>query len=212
MSCPDGSTGSAMFISERQTSCPVEGNSDLYGLGIRLGIYIQMITVQISGVTSARAHGKTSDHLGEAALIFILSAGIVLARLVSRAEIQPVEVVPILTLLVAHLGVCRVPWWQGRTLILIYVAEVSLLVGLMVWFWWSGMETLPRSCANDYAFFFHKVRIWGWFRKLGKVGSIFLSVGTLSGVAFYLIRESVPVTEMVKPDSLTYSRQNYLVS
>ncbi|KAL7789490.1 hypothetical protein V8C37DRAFT_211169 [Trichoderma ceciliae] len=165
--------------------CPVDGDSDLYGLGIRVGIYIQMLTVQLSGLASAIL--KTEDSLGQGTIIFVLATGIVLVRQLRGLEIEAVEVFPILTLLLAQAGVCRVPYWKGQTTALIYTFEVSGLIALFAWFWWHGMDTLPRSCHDDKAFFFTKVSIWHWFRTLNKVGSVFAIIGGVVSVLFYLV-------------------------
>lgn len=175
------------------SDCPVNGNSDLYGLGIRIGIYIQMMTVQLSGLASATL--KTEDTLGQGTIIFVLATGIVLIRLLQEAAgtqdagtfiIQPVEVFPILSLLLAQVGVCRVPYWKGQTTALIYTFEVGGLITLFAWFWWHGMDTLPRACHDDKAFFFAKVSIWHWFRTFNKVGSVFAVIGGVISVLFYL--------------------------
>ncbi|EHK21326.1 uncharacterized protein TRIVIDRAFT_152715 [Trichoderma virens Gv29-8] len=166
-------------------SCPVEGNSDLYGLGIRIGIYVQMMTVQLSGLASAIF--KTEDTLGQGTIILVLATGIVLVTLLQEENaIQPVEVFPILTLLLAQVGVCRVPYWKGQTTALIYTFEVGALIALFAWFWWHGMDTLHRTCPDDKAFFFAKVSIWHWFRTLNKVGSVFAIIGGVVSVVFYL--------------------------
>ncbi|PTB70848.1 hypothetical protein BBK36DRAFT_1108685 [Trichoderma citrinoviride] len=166
-------------------TCPVTGNPDLYGLGIRIGIYIQMLTVQLSGLASAIL--RTEDSLGQGTIIFVLATGIVLIRLLRAAtDIQPVEVFPILTLLLAQVGVCRVPYWKGQTTALIYAVEVAGLIALFAWYWWHGMDTLPRKCHDDKAFFFAKVSIWHWFRTLNKVGSVFAIIGGVVSVLFYL--------------------------
>ncbi|KAL7950048.1 hypothetical protein V8C42DRAFT_309330 [Trichoderma barbatum] len=171
-------------MNSTELHCPVEGNPDLYGLGIRIGIYIQMMTVQLSGLASAVF--RTEDSLGQGTIIFVLAAGIVLIRLLQAAqEIQPVEVFPILTLLLAQVGVCRVPYWKGQTTALIYMFEVGGLIALFAWFWWHGMDTLPRACPDDKAFFFAKVSIWHWFRTLNKVGSVFAIIGGVVSVVFY---------------------------
>lgn len=170
-------------MSYNQT-CPLTGNPDLYGLGIRVGIYIQMLAVQISGL--AAAIFNIEDHLGQGTIIFILSAGIVLVRQIVQHNIQPVEVFPILTLLLAQAGVCRVPYWKSQTTLMIYVFEVASLIALFAWFWWHGMDTLPRTCHDDKAFFFAKVSIWRWFRTLNKVLSVFTIIAGISAVIFYI--------------------------
>ncbi|OTA08613.1 hypothetical protein A9Z42_0003170 [Trichoderma parareesei] len=166
-------------------TCPVTGTPDLYGLGIRLGIYIQMVSVQISGLASIVM--QSEDSLSQGVIIFVLATGIVLVRLLrAAADIQAVEVFPILTLLLAQLGVCRVAGRNGQTTAHIYVFEVAGLIALFAWFWWHGMDTLPRKCHDDKAFFFAKVSIWHWFRTLNKVGSVFAIIGGVFLVLFYL--------------------------
>ncbi|KAK5998385.1 hypothetical protein PT974_00764 [Cladobotryum mycophilum] len=163
--------------------CPIDGDNDLYGLGIRVGIYIQMFTVQLSGLASAIL--RTEDHLGQGTIIFVLATGIVLVRELSRRDIYPVEVFPILTLLLAQVGVCRVPYWKNQTTAVIYMFEIGGLIALFVWFWWHGMDTLERPCHDDKAFFFAKVSIWHWFRTLNKVSSILFAIAGGMTVIFY---------------------------
>ena len=171
-------------LAERAT-CPVTGNSDLYGLGIRIGIYLQMFTAQFSGYISQKKN--EDDDVGQGVVVFTLSAAIVLLRLILRREIEPVEVFPILSLLLAQLGTCRVPYWRAQMTIFIYnVCLVGILI-LFAWFWWHGMDTLPRSCGDDYAFFLKKVSIWHWFRTLNKVVSVFTMLVAPIVIIWYLL-------------------------
>ncbi|KPM38818.1 hypothetical protein AK830_g7750 [Neonectria ditissima] len=156
-------------------TCPVQGNSDLYGLGNRLGIYIQMLTVQLSSFLSSTR--PVEDRIGQATIVFILATATVLLRLISSRQIEAVEVVPILGLISAQIGVCRVPVTGSKITLLIYVGEMVGILALFTWFWWKGMDDLPRSCKHDYAFFFAKVSIWGWFRRLNQALGIISVVG-----------------------------------
>lgn len=172
-------------------TCPVQGNADLYGLGIRIGIYIQMLTVQLSGVLSATY--PLEDHIGQGTIIIVMSTAIVLVRMLNATigqhanldnPLQPVEVFPMLTLLLLQMGVCRATF-RNKPIMLIWLAELLGLTVLFVWFWWHGMDLLPRSCPDDKAFFFAKVSIWNWFRTFNKVTSVFLAVGT--GISFPIL-------------------------
>ncbi|UNI17412.1 hypothetical protein JDV02_003754 [Purpureocillium takamizusanense] len=180
-------------------TCPVEGNADLYGLGIRIGIYIQMLTVQLSGVLSDM-YPSVEDHIGQGTIVFVMSAAIVLVRLLNATvsgqhdannnnlldrPLQPVEVFPVLTLLLLQMQVCRVSPAKSKTVMLIWMAELVGLTVLFGWFWWHGMDLLPRSCPDDKAFFFAKVSIWNWFRTFNKVGSVLAAVGTGITIVMY---------------------------
>ncbi|KAK7432350.1 hypothetical protein QQZ08_000912 [Neonectria magnoliae] len=191
-----------------QSTCPVQGNSDLYGLGNRLGIYIQMLTVQLSSLISSVA--PVEDRIGQSTIIFILATATVLLRLISSREIEAVEVVPILGLISAQIGVCRVPITGSKMTLFLYVGEMIGILALFMWFWWKGMDILPRSCENDYAFFFAKVSIWGWFRRLNKALGIISAVGAsltyfLSFIAFLslLVRGAVDDEAMLQFESST---------
>jgi hypothetical protein len=172
---------------EHNFTCPVTGNGDLYGLGIRIGLYLQIFTAQISGLASHVL--EVDDSIGHAVVVFILATGTVLFRLILKKEIEAVEVFPILSLLVVQLGACRVPFWKKPMTVLIYVGEMVCLLTLTTWFWFHGMDTLPRSCRDDYAFFFPKVSIWHWFRKLSQAGTVMTVIGGFCGVLAYLISE-----------------------
>lgn len=171
-------------------TCPVAGNSDLYGLGIRIGIYIQMLTVQLSGLLTA--YFQVEDHIGQGTIVFVLSTSIVLVRLLNatiqgiehQTPIEPVEVFPVLTLLLIQVGVCRVSP-RNKTTMLIWMVELVGLTALFAWFWWHGMDLLPRSCPDDKAFFFAQVSIWNWFRSLNKAGSVFAALGAAVAVFVY---------------------------
>ncbi|KAF7552588.1 hypothetical protein G7Z17_g4204 [Cylindrodendrum hubeiense] len=166
-----------------RATCPVSGNGDLYGLGNRLGIYFQMLTVQISSLISSIT--PVEDRIGQSTVVFILATTTVLLRLISSHEIESVEVVPILGLIYAQIGVCRVPFSASKMTLLIYAGELVGILALFTWFWWKGMDILPRSCKNDYAFFFAKVSIWGWFRRMNKALSIISVVG--AGLSYFMM-------------------------
>jgi hypothetical protein len=164
-------------------TCPVQGNPDLYGLGIRIALYIQILTALVSGFASDLL--KVDDDIGHAVVIFILATGAVLFRMILRREIEAIEVFPILTLLMVQLTACRVPYRRKPATIFVFVGESICLPALSAWFWFHGMDTLPRSCTDDYVVSFVKISIWHWFRKLAKVGTVFSLIPVGLGVLFY---------------------------
>jgi hypothetical protein len=181
-------------------TCPVRGNPDLYGLGIRIGLYLQIVTAQISGLTSHLL--EVDDNIGHAVVIFILATGTVLFRLILRRGIEAVEVFPILSLLIVQLGACRVPFWKRPMTIFIYVGESVCLLALTTWFWFHGMDMLPRSCVDDYAFFFTKVSIWHWFRKFNQAITVLTVIGGVAGVISYAFSKSIWILSETNEESL----------
>lgn len=51
-------------------TCPVTSNGDLYGLGIRIGLYLQIFTAQLSGLASHVL--EVDDNIGHTVVVFIL--------------------------------------------------------------------------------------------------------------------------------------------
>ncbi|KAJ6779851.1 hypothetical protein PWT90_00847 [Aphanocladium album] len=165
----------AALVAREGTMCPIEGNPDLYGLGIRVGIYIQMLAVQISALLSMVL--RQDDYIGEGVVIFILAVGSVLLKLIVHHEIAAVEAAPMIALLIAQVGVCRSVSRMGIVLNVIFAVEFCGLSALFVWFWWHGMDVLGRSpCPDDKVFFFVKVSLWGWFRTMNKVFTIITAI------------------------------------
>lgn len=165
-------------------TCPIQGSSDLYGLGIRISLYLQIFTAQISGLASHVL--EVDDWIGHGVVVFILATGTVLFKQILHKEITAVEVFPILSLLIVQLGACRVPFWKKPMTVVIYVCEMLLLLALTTWFWFHGMDTLPRACRDDYAFFFKRVSIWHWFRKFSQAGTVLAVIGGGGGMLVYL--------------------------
>jgi hypothetical protein len=69
--------------------CPVQGNPDLYGLGIRIALYTQILTALVSGFASDVL--EVDDDIGHAVVIFILATGAVLFRMILWREIEAIE-------------------------------------------------------------------------------------------------------------------------
>lgn len=78
----------APALSPRQGPCPgIEGNSDFYGLGIRIGVYLQWFSSWISN--SINPFGAASNH--DANTIFLVAILIATTVALAQGEIQPVE-------------------------------------------------------------------------------------------------------------------------
>lgn len=183
-------TLTALVARETSFECPVQGQPDLYGLGIRIGIYIQMLAVQLSALLSMVL--RQDDYLGEGVVIFILAVGSVLIKLIVNKQILAVEAAPMIALLLAQVGVCRSIGKMGLVLGIIYAVEFCGLSSLFVWFWWHGMDVLGHSpCPDDKVFFFVKVSLWGWFRTMNKVFAVITAI--IAGVMaiMYLFGESL---------------------
>ncbi|ATY64504.1 hypothetical protein A9K55_004413 [Cordyceps militaris] len=173
------------LVQRNDFTCPVAGQPDLYGLGIRIGIYIQMLAVQLSALLSIVL--RQDDYLGESVVIFILAVGSVLVKLIVNKQILAVEAAPMIALLLAQVGVCRSIGQMGIVLGIVYAVEFCGLSALFVWFWWYGMDVLGHSpCPDDKVFFFVKVSLWGWFRTMNKVFAVITALGATMMAIVYI--------------------------
>lgn len=156
------------------SSCPLQGDPDLYGLGIRLGIYFQMLTIQASGLLNYVL--REEDGMGEISVIFIFSVGTILIRKLVSGDIEAVEAMFMIGALMGLANSYRSSNQLRGLAQLIYTFELLVLISIYVWFWWHGMDTLHHTCPDNYSFFFSRVSIWGWFRTFNKVLTVFAAL------------------------------------
>lgn len=168
--------------------CGIDGQSDLYGLGIRVGIYIQMLAVQLSALLSLVL--RQDDYLGEGVVVFVLAVGSVLVKLIIEKKIVAIEAGPMIILLLSQVSVCRSVSQVGVLVNMIHAVEFCGLTALYIWYWWYGMDVLGHShCSDDKVFFFTKVSLWGWFRTMNKVFTVFYALAALLMAILYLFGE-----------------------
>ncbi|EHK44520.1 hypothetical protein TRIATDRAFT_245960, partial [Trichoderma atroviride IMI 206040] len=155
-------------------SCGHQGRPDMYGLGIRLGIYIQWlgeILVEFfddADVSDIRLLG------------LLLSGGIILGLLVAIAsqDVQPAGVYIVLQLAAGcyiflipiyiwnTLSCCDPKWdplkWTGEIKMPVYgISNVILLTvisAIGIWFFVTYIPTQGRQC-EQFGFFFAKIKL-----------------------------------------------------
>ncbi|KAE9981497.1 hypothetical protein BLS_007326 [Venturia inaequalis] len=146
--------------------CAIKGNADLYGLGIRLSIYVQYLTILVAAVSGRRLYSK----IRTAVLIYAVAILIVVFRNSISGTINALEV-PIIQLLVLVQLSAVLPtvWVISPVGWLIYLA-LAANSAYFVWYWFRGLDKLMKSeCADEYAWFFAKVRV---LYQIGAVGGI----------------------------------------
>ncbi|UNI17411.1 hypothetical protein JDV02_003753 [Purpureocillium takamizusanense] len=164
--------------------CAFDGNTDLYGLGVRLGVYGQWIATLITTVL---------DPDNEAAfrlLNLIVQASIFLGLCTESSRpvtASPVAAGSVITqfLLCGSLssvtgdGISHFGHASGILRTLFYTAFSAY----GVWFWFVGVDAM-ESCAGRSVAFFGPSSVTGWFRSLGKALSVMGLVGCLGLAAF----------------------------
>ncbi|KAI1769142.1 hypothetical protein GGR53DRAFT_528981 [Hypoxylon sp. FL1150] len=151
-------------------TCPIEGNSDLYGLGVRLGLYLQFIALVLARPSAKRAF----DNINISTIAFVLANFIVLIQQTSSRDLYAPEAYLLFYLLVPQLVVnmfgteLKPGKIESRGIIAILLWGAFCFY--FTWFWWVGLDVLKRStCEDEFGFFFTKVSLRGWFRTFNKV-------------------------------------------
>ncbi|KAI2636493.1 hypothetical protein GGS26DRAFT_497439 [Hypomontagnella submonticulosa] len=171
-----------MMADSEGPSCPINGNQDLYGLGVRLGLYLQFIALVL-----ARPSVKLAfKAINSSTIAFILANFIVLVRETTSRTLRAPEAYLLFFLLAPQLAVNIIGTdvikgsinLRGVVAILLWAAFVFYFN----WFWWVGLDVLPMSgCEDEYGFFFTKVSLRGWFRTFNKV------IWTVADVGFGVV-------------------------
>ncbi|KAI3537994.1 hypothetical protein CSPX01_09791 [Colletotrichum filicis] len=179
-----------------------EGNSDIYGLGVRIGVYLQWSTSILAQhfyepavegmqdanstyqlamtcgfmfITSNPSEGLKSVE-GYIALLFCF-AGACISSLQNRSAFSTV---------LSKIGVVKPPRRRVRTAGDMLLNAIISSYG--IWFLFIGIEKLERTGCQEKAFFFASVALFGWFRLFLRASFIFgLLVSTLMLVAQAII-------------------------
>ncbi|PVF95411.1 hypothetical protein CPB86DRAFT_788059 [Serendipita vermifera] len=189
------------------TVCSFDGDEDTYGLGIRVGIYVQWFIMNYANIFALdEAANMRSINVGFSIAIF---AG--LGNLTTANREGPVYAVEYWIVLCLCLGgmftTVFLPWsnrpdnqnnqterddWSFLDYLRIPGHVLQLIVWITVcaygvWFSFVGMDTLqkdPGTCNQYTSFFLAKVELFNWFRTFLKVmftfGLAYFTTCTLS--------------------------------
>lgn len=158
-------------IAVRRSICGFEGNSDLYGLGVRVGLYLQLFSSISVSVYLAKESYLKFYRISNMAML--LSVMIIIINESVQKAVKGVEVNSLVFVLTVQVYAMVFPLFAAKPDWLYWT--VFLGIGVVqnvytLWFFFHGLDVLPRSaCLDEYGFFFAKVSIWHWYRTVGKV-------------------------------------------
>ncbi|MCJ1279657.1 hypothetical protein MMC21_007481 [Puttea exsequens] len=181
-------TGS-LSDSQNPTHCGFDGNSDILGIGIRIGYYTQALSVWFANYFVA----SEAKVLRSINLLFLVALFVGLVWLAhAPQQTFAIEIFLLLRLLFAtwYVGVLDRSKFTQRNVkksnVRVVIREASLL-GLLaysVWFAWVGLDRLEKTPCGTWIFFATKVNLYGWYRSAFKVLTLFcLCCGALKQVS-----------------------------
>ena len=163
-------------------ACGFIGNSDVYGLGIRLGVYLQWLTSIISKRFFSSSSPEVLRELLDANAIFTLSIliGTALLATGSVGQVYGVEILIMLhiffgsTYIISYDQLIRGPHsiaisFYGISSILTITCGMSAFA---TWYWFPGLDDLPDTTCGSFAFLFAKVALKGRARLFFKIAAI----------------------------------------
>ncbi|KAF2650625.1 hypothetical protein K491DRAFT_666939 [Lophiostoma macrostomum CBS 122681] len=158
--------------------CQFQGNSDMYGLGIRLGYYFQWF----GAIFAAWLAPSEVNPLRFSIEVFVAASFLALIILTAQNvdTLQPIETYIVLLLMFGHylalapiflwrlLTMCD-PYWDPTRYPMVRPSRLAsnlsfiLLLGVLVyqyWFWFAHvMPSLKRLSCQQYGFLFGQVRL-----------------------------------------------------
>ncbi|KAA8900928.1 hypothetical protein FN846DRAFT_957706 [Sphaerosporella brunnea] len=165
----------------------IVGNSDMYGLGIRIGVYLQAFALLIAHYFEQ----PSFNNIRFSSFAFQLSmfVGVVYVT-VSDPELEAAEAAIVVMFMLCSTTVIykRRPQrlsWDKEWIVLFLEIFISIgISGYSVWFWFAGLDALkhsPDPCAG-YAFLFAKVSMYGQFRMFMRFYTVYMMVAFAVGL------------------------------
>ncbi|KAF2494544.1 hypothetical protein BU16DRAFT_562201 [Lophium mytilinum] len=163
--------------------CGFTGNNDIYGIGIRIGIYTQALAVWFAKYFLA----SEAPFLRDSITVFTVALFIVsiLYAAVNAAEIYAVEAFIILQIFAWQcLTGARTQSPHAkenfRNSVTRRVFTECMDIGcqsLLVWFWFRGIDEMVETPCGTFVFFLAKLDMFGGFRTYAKVVPVVAMLG-----------------------------------
>ncbi|KAK3358162.1 hypothetical protein B0T25DRAFT_580084 [Lasiosphaeria hispida] len=145
--------------------CGFQGNNDLYGLGLRLGLYFNFL----STLTARFLLNQEFKYQQGSILAYCAATFIAIAREAGLGTVHASEVYIVASLLGPQFRPASQATLRGvrPAVMQAVMIAANIFIG---WFWFHGLDALPRvPCDDEWGFFFAKISLRGGFRTFSKV-------------------------------------------
>lgn len=172
----------SVSLAEMGHGCSFTASQDLYGIGVRVGLYCQWAATVLASIKlpEATAAMKTTT------LCFQCATFSALVLITVRGDITQPEVLIVLPLSFGGFIAANVPSYSnhqsgsgsGSAAGIFGIMQIfGAFVGYNLWFWWYGVNVMGSSSCKYYTLIFAKVEI----HKVRVLGILF---STISGILF----------------------------
>ena len=188
-------------LSNRDIVCGFQGNSDIYGMGIRIGIYLQWYATWFTNTFAPGEYNSAT----KANLVFLLAIFVSTSVLAADGSnsTHAIEIIILFYIFFASaFSTYHFRWMQRVVEAKMFGDEASIRVSLpamasrgilfggmscvSVWFWWKGLHLFPPTKCGTYLFLFAKVNPYGKVRYFFRTTSVLMMYGNGMGTLFLL--------------------------
>jgi hypothetical protein len=186
---PQPVSSASLFIRQTDAGSSTAAQ-DLYGLGVRVGLYLQALGMILYNYGDQKNYGKGLKLASGSITISILVSWFVFA---SNQLFSPSEAFIVLLILMNLSFPAKTTLLNPETVIGETVGLIVLLAtelgtcSALLWTFARLSETLPTLQTENMVFFFAEVSITGWFRYLALVYCVWDTVTSIS-FAYKVIR------------------------
>lgn len=164
-------------------ACGFKGNGDLYGLGVRLGLYFQWAATIAANtfLPQEASNMRTINGCFQLALLIGLCY-----TTITDPGIFAAEVIVILFFGLGSTSTLQFPRnsQAQATAVGAFSRWFSLsgFVAYSAWFWWVGKTTMASNPCARWIFFMGRTDIYGWFGVFAKVMTVVGAIGQASAL------------------------------
>jgi hypothetical protein len=148
--------------------CGFQGNADIYGIGVRYGLYAQWAATFL--VTLFAPEEEETFRIVNLTINTSIFLGIVVQSATETNAVEPIIVLFLMCGSLSSLSGNGMGNWShvsGVFRVLFYAA----LSAYGIWYWFEGVEKMTKE-GCDAIVFFRRTKVDGWFRTLGKTVSV----------------------------------------
>lgn len=182
--------------------CGFPGNTDAYGLGIRLGVYIQWIT---SGLTFCfiEKQARSIDGISNCFQIAMF-VGLLFITFKQGRDLQASEAYLMLTFSLSGVfatdDTIDFPALRriDRGDVEAYTSALGSLIqkfikvalcAYAVWFFFTGMDGMQHPPCSTFGFLVIEVHLYHWVRTVFKIGFVILTFATVAVLGLQVVAE-----------------------
>ncbi|KAI9718755.1 MAG: hypothetical protein M1812_003929 [Candelaria pacifica] len=162
----------------RDPQCGFTGNSDIYGAGIRVGIYTQALAVGFANYFVLH-EARVLRAVNTLFVLTMFIGTLFLSRVPSQTYAIEAFLLIQITFIIYLVGVIdasrygRKAWKFSAERTLVRQCSYLGMLIYNIWFWWVGLGQMRETpCGTFILFLILKVNLYGWIRAAHKVLSI----------------------------------------